>query len=68
MATHVLSIVVSGPGTDPNHRSHWAFAIHETNSEFGHILDVNVIDLQRLIYQFGIERNVRIRELISSEG
>ena len=51
MSFHI-SILVSGPGTDPRHRSHWAFSIHRDDEEFGEILNVQVIDLQRLWYQY----------------
>lgn len=67
MATYVLSIVVYGPGTDPNHRSHWAFAIHQQTAESGVLLHVQLIDLSRLIYQYDERRGVDVRSR-SSEG
>ncbi|KAF7191964.1 hypothetical protein HII31_06609 [Pseudocercospora fuligena] len=67
MSQLVLSIVVYGPGTDPNHRSHWAFAIHKKNQETGVLLHVSVIDLPRLIYQYDHRRDVVLRSA-SSEG
>ena len=47
-----LSIVVDGPGTDLNHRSHWTFAIHHNAAETGIIMQVQVTDLSKLIYRF----------------
>lgn len=67
MATYALSIVVYGPGTDANHRSHWAFAIHQNTAESGVLLHVQVIDLGRLIYQYDERRGVDVRSR-SSEG
>ena len=67
MAEYVLSIVVDGPGTDPNHRSHWSFAIHKPSVESGNILQVQLIDLPRLIYQYDERRGVAIRSK-GSEG
>lgn len=67
MPDYALSIIVHGPGTDRNHRSHWAFGIHDPHSTRGCLLHVTVIDLQRLIYQFETRRDVVIRSK-SSEG
>ena len=67
MSDYVLSIVVYGPGTDTNHRSHWAFAIHKTSAESGVLLHVQLIDLARLIYQYDERSGVAIRSR-SSEG
>lgn len=67
MATYSLSIVVDGPGTDANHRSHWTFAIHHNAAETGTIMQVQVIDLSKLIYQFDERRGVEIRSK-GSEG
>lgn len=68
MATdYVLSIVIYGPGTDPNHRSHWAFAIHRKTAESGVLLHVQLIDLSKLIYQYDERRGVDVRSR-SSEG
>lgn len=67
MSGYALSIVVYGPGTDRNHPSHWAFAIHDSNLSRGWLLHVSLLDLQRLIYQFDSRRDVEIRSR-SSEG
>ena len=67
MSDYILSIVVYGPGTDTNHRSHWAFAIHRTSAESGVLLHVQLIDLARLIYQYDERSGVAIRSR-SSEG
>lgn len=47
-----LSIMISGPGEDPEYRSHWGFFIQEPTELFGDLLHVKVIDLDRLWYQF----------------
>lgn len=67
MAYYSLSIVVDGPGTDANHRSHWTFAIHHNAAETGIIMQVQVIDLSKLIYQFDERTGVDIRSK-GSEG
>ena len=67
MSSHSLSIVVDGPGIDADHRSHWAFAIHHDNTEYGTVMQVQVIDLSRLIYQFDERKGVEIRSK-GSEG
>lgn len=67
MASYSLSIVVDGPGTDANHRSHWRFAIHHNAAETGTIMQVQVIDLSKLIYQFDERSGVDIRSK-GSEG
>jgi hypothetical protein len=58
---------VHGPGTDANHRSHWAFAIHRKTAESGVLLHVQLIDLSKLIYQYDERRGVDVRSR-SSEG
>ena len=67
MASYSLSIIVDGPATDANHRSHWTFAIHHNAAETGIIMQVQVIDLGKLIYQFDERRGVDIRSK-GSEG
>jgi hypothetical protein len=67
MAYYSLSVVVDGPGTDANHRSHWTFAIHHNAAETGIIMQVQVIDLSKLIYQFDERTGVDIRSK-GSEG
>lgn len=48
-----LSIEVFGPGTNPNFRSHWGFMINKPgNLEFGDLLQVEVIDANKLWYGF----------------
>ncbi|KXG49677.1 Phospholipase/carboxylesterase/thioesterase [Penicillium griseofulvum] len=48
-----LSIEVFGPGDSPTHRSHWGFMINKPgNLEFGDLLQVEVIDSDRLWYGF----------------
>ena len=60
MSTLALSIVVYGPGTDANHRSHWAIALHRSHLQTGTILHVWPIDLSRLIYQLEIRNNTAL--------
>ena len=67
MAPYSLSIIVDGPGTDAKHRSHWTFAIHHNAAETGIIMQVQVIDLDKLVYQFDERRGVEIRSK-GSEG
>ena len=67
MTEFMLSIVVDGPGTDVNYRSHWAFVLHKTDEDRGLLLHVSPIDLSRLIYQFDRRSDVIIRTR-SSEG
>lgn len=47
-----LSIEIFGEGDSPNHRSHWGFMIHEPTKQFGDLLNVRLIDLDKLWYQF----------------
>ncbi|CAG8190764.1 unnamed protein product [Penicillium nalgiovense] len=48
-----LSIEVFGPGDSPTHRSHWGFMINKPgNLEFGDLLQVEIIDSDRLWYGF----------------
>lgn len=63
--SHKLSVVVDGPGDDPNHRSHWAFALHPPNSPLGTLLQVTVLDLNKLIYGFDKRRGVEIQSKCS---
>jgi hypothetical protein len=67
MSQFVLSIIVYGLGTDPNHRSHWALAIHRPDEQNGVVLQVIPIELSRLIYQFDLRRDVLLCNK-SSEG
>ncbi|KAJ5803940.1 uncharacterized protein N7518_000243 [Penicillium psychrosexuale] len=48
-----LSIEVFGSGDSPTHRSHWGFMINKPgNLEFGDLLQVEVVDSDRLWYGF----------------
>lgn len=67
MSPHNLFIVVDGPGTDANHRSHWTFAIHREDADNDMVMQVQVIDLSKLIYQFDERRGVDVRSR-GSEG
>ncbi|KAM0721993.1 hypothetical protein Q7P37_002919 [Cladosporium fusiforme] len=67
MASHILSIVVQGPGTNSDHRSHWSFIIHQPTADCGILLDVQIIDLNKLIYQHDERSGVDIRSK-GSEG
>jgi hypothetical protein len=50
--SYELSIVISGPGIDPQYRSHWGFIIHRTGDDYGELLHTLLIDLGGLWYQF----------------
>lgn len=67
MSDHHLSIVIEGKGLYDETRSHWAFAIHPENENIGTILQVLVIDKERLLYQFDLRKGVDVRSL-GSEG
>jgi hypothetical protein len=49
---YTLSIVVHGPGTDPDNRSHWTLAFHRPPSDLATVLQVLVVDLASLTYIF----------------
>ncbi|KAF2661331.1 hypothetical protein K491DRAFT_449648 [Lophiostoma macrostomum CBS 122681] len=65
--SYYLSVIVDGPGDDPNHRSHWAFALHAPGSSVGNLLQVNLLDLNRLVYSFDKRKDVKVQSE-SSEG
>jgi len=67
LATKSLSLIITGPGTDPNHRSHWSLALHSPDSNTGRIFQVTLLDLSRLIYAFDVRDGVDIRGA-GSEG
>lgn len=67
MSTYSLSIAVDGPVADANHRSHWAFAIHHNAADTGTLMQVQMIDSEKLIYRFDERRAVDIRSK-GSEG
>lgn len=67
MSDFILSVVVDGPDSDPNHRSHWALAIHRYGSNNGILLQVSASELSKLVYQFETRRDVVLRSK-SSEG
>ena len=62
MPDYLLSLLISGRGDDPNHRSHWALAIHlpssnsNSNSNICTLHQVNLISEAGLIYQFETRR------------
>lgn len=62
-----LSIIVEGPGLDSQNRSHWALALHTPNSPLCTLLQVLVIDLNKLIYSFDKRSGADIQSK-SSEG
>jgi hypothetical protein len=67
MATYTLSIVVYGEGDDPNNRSHWSIVFHDAGSDRGNLLQVSLIDRDRLWYEFDRRDGVTILSP-SSEG
>lgn len=56
----MLSIVVEGEGEDPDNRSHWSFAFRHAGAARGNILQVLVIDRERLWYQFDRRDDITI--------
>lgn len=52
MPDYELAIQVEGDGLDPNHRCHWSFILRKPGSNIGSVLQVQVISLQGLVYQF----------------
>lgn len=67
MSTYSLSIAVDGPVADANHRSRWAFAIHHNTADTSTLMQVQTINLEKLIYRFDERRAVNIRSK-GSEG
>ncbi|EGX48058.1 hypothetical protein TWF173_003782 [Orbilia oligospora] len=67
MSNYQLSIVIYGPGTDPNNRSHWALALHREGEIHGDLFQVLLVDRDRLWYQFDKRTGVEILDK-SSEG
>ncbi len=49
---YTLTLLISGPGLSPEHRSHWSFLLYAPSSHVGTILEVQLISLEGLIYQF----------------
>ncbi|KAL3475632.1 hypothetical protein BJX99DRAFT_156164 [Aspergillus californicus] len=62
-----LLIEVCGPGLTPKSRSHWGFAIREPGAPFGDLLHVQVIDPERLWYQFDIREGIDLATM-QAEG
>lgn len=67
MATYTLSIVVCGEGDDPNNRCHWSFVFHRAGADRGNLLQVSLIDRDRLWYQLDRRDGVTVLSP-SSEG
>ncbi|KAF2754645.1 hypothetical protein EJ05DRAFT_147311 [Pseudovirgaria hyperparasitica] len=67
MATYTLSIVVYGAGDDPKNRSHWSLVFHSAGADRGNLLQVSLIDRDRLWYQFDQRDDVTILSQ-SAEG
>ncbi|KAL4887122.1 hypothetical protein BJY04DRAFT_177358 [Aspergillus karnatakaensis] len=62
-----LLIEVCGPGLSPKSRSHWGFTIREPGASFGDLLHVQVIDLERLWYQFDAREGIDLATM-QAEG
>ncbi|KAJ5981315.1 hypothetical protein N7522_013736 [Penicillium canescens] len=53
MTTYTLPIEIFGPGTAPNHRSHWGCMISQTNNtDYGDFVQVEVIDDRKLWFSY----------------
>ncbi|KAL2828592.1 hypothetical protein BJY01DRAFT_255312 [Aspergillus pseudoustus] len=62
-----LLIEICGPGLSAKSRSHWGFAIRESGASFGDLLHVQVIDLERLWYQFDAREGIDLATM-QAEG
>ncbi|KAJ5781723.1 uncharacterized protein N7518_010206 [Penicillium psychrosexuale] len=60
---YVLSIEISGAGEDPQHRSHWGFTMHKPSSPIGDLFHVEVIDIDRLWFQFESRMGTGLRTM-----
>jgi hypothetical protein len=47
-----LAIKVSGPGTNPQARSHWEFLIYRSGQNIGELLHTRLLDEDRRWFQF----------------
>lgn len=65
--TKSLSLLVTGPGLSPEHRSHWSLALHAPNANIGRVYQVSLISLSNLLYIFDVRDGVDIRP-VGSEG
>jgi len=64
--SYILDISIEGHGKDPSRRSHWGFMIHKEGDTIGELLNVKVLDVGTLRYQFE-ERDADLVNL-ASEG
>ena len=60
MSTYHLSIVVYGPGEDPNYPSRWALVFHHPHASEGNMLQVIEADHSRQWYQLDRQNQVPI--------
>ncbi|KAF2473208.1 uncharacterized protein BDR25DRAFT_387380 [Lindgomyces ingoldianus] len=65
--SYYLSVVVYGPGNDPNHRSHWAFAFYAPGSLIRNLLHVTLLNLNKFVYAFDKCKGVNVHSK-SSKG
>lgn len=63
MTTHELYIPISGAGLTPQSRSHWSFLLRTPGKSYGDLLHVQVIDLDRLWYQFDSREGIDLTTL-----
>jgi hypothetical protein len=56
-----LSLLVTGPGLSPEHRSHWSLALHYPDQNIGRVYQVSLISLSHLLYIFDVRDGVGIR-------
>jgi hypothetical protein len=67
MTTKSLSLLVTGPGLSPQHRSHWSLALHFPDQTIGRVYQVSLVSLSHLLYIFDVRDGVDIRP-VGSEG
>ncbi|KAF2489716.1 hypothetical protein BU16DRAFT_597206 [Lophium mytilinum] len=67
MPPYTLSLHISGPGLTPHARSHWSFLLSTPPHHLGTLLNVVVLDLDTLTYQFESRTGEPLTTL-SSEG
>ncbi len=62
---YTLTLLISGPGLSPEHRSHWSFLLYAPSSHVGTILEVQLISLQGLIYQFEEKTGIPLNDAMA---
>lgn len=58
-----LCIEIFGLGEDPNHRCHWGFVIRKPANPYGDLLNVQIIDSDKLWYHFEYRPNIELNTM-----